>query len=82
MTVDVLEFLGGTATVGHNDGSSKASDWLIPLRWAQKAGSDWPSAVLASFLRLAVAALQASQTDSEGSHVDAWFCVNRCTLDG
>lgn len=34
------------------------------LRWAQEAGSDWLTAVLASFLRLAVAALQASQTDS------------------
>lgn len=52
-----------TTTVGHNDGSSKASDWLIPLRWAQKAGSYWLKAVVASFLRLAVAALQASQTD-------------------
>ncbi len=62
-TVDAFEFLGGTTSVGHNDGSSKASDWLIPLRWAQKAGSDWLTAVLASFLRLAVAALQASQTD-------------------
>lgn len=52
-----------TTTVGHNDGSSKASDWLSPLRWAQKAGSDWLNAVLASFLRLAVAVLQVSQTD-------------------
>lgn len=48
------------STVGHNDGSSEASDWLIPLRWAQTAASDWLSAVLASFL---VAALQASQTE-------------------
>lgn len=53
-----------TATVGHNDGSSEVSDWLIPLRWAQEAASDWLTAVLASFLRLAVVAPQASQTDS------------------
>lgn len=52
-----------TTTVGHNDGSSEASDWLSPLRWAQKTGSDWLYDVLASFLRLAVAVLQVSQTD-------------------
>lgn len=49
-----------TTAVGHNDGSSEASDWLIPLRWAQKTCFDWLAALLASFLRLAVAALQAS----------------------
>lgn len=51
------------ATVGHNDGSSEASDWLTPVRWAQEVACDWLSAVLASFLWLAVAAPQASRTD-------------------
>ncbi|KAK5911299.1 hypothetical protein CgunFtcFv8_005488 [Champsocephalus gunnari] len=70
------------STVGHNDGSLEDADWLTPMRWAQTAASDW---LLASFLKLSVAALQASQSDgpyAEGSHVDAWFCVKRCTLDG
>lgn len=63
LTVMTLWMCYSAATVGHNDGSSEASDWLMPLRWAQEAASDWPSAVLASFLGLAVAAPQASQTD-------------------
>lgn len=32
-------------TVGHNDGSSKVADWLIILRWAQRAASDWLDSV-------------------------------------
>ncbi|KAF6737891.1 hypothetical protein FQA47_023674 [Oryzias melastigma] len=36
-----------TARVGHNDGSREASDWLIPLRLAQEAASDWAVAALA-----------------------------------
>ncbi|KAF3833837.1 hypothetical protein F7725_025041 [Dissostichus mawsoni] len=46
------------STVGHNDGSLEAADWLTPMRWAQTAASDW---LLASFLKLSVAALQASE---------------------
>lgn len=74
-----------TATVAHNDGSSEVSDWVIPLRLAQGVAPDWLTAVLAFFLRLAVVAPQDSQTRQSvrgGCHVDAWFCVNRCTSDG
>lgn len=64
MTIMTLWMCYTTVTVGHNDGSSEASDWLTALRWAQEAACDWLTAALASFLGLAVAALQASQTDS------------------
>lgn len=36
-----------TARVGHNDGSREGSDWLIALRLAQEAASDWAVAALA-----------------------------------
>lgn len=60
----VLSGRQNSTTVGHNDGSSEASDWLISLRWAQKTASYWLNAGVASLPRLAVAASQASQTDS------------------
>lgn len=63
LTVMTLWTCYSAATVGHNDGSSQASDWLTPLRWAREAASDWLSAVLASFLGLAVAAPQAARSD-------------------
>lgn len=50
-----------------------------PLNWAQKAPSDWLITALASFLRLAVATLQAPQTDrlyAEGAMFMLGFVSN------
>lgn len=57
------------AEVGHDDEGSEASDWLTPLRYAQKTASDWLGVVLASFLGLALAPLLAS-TLTEGLYTE------------
>lgn len=57
-----------TTAAGHNDESSGASDWLIPLRQAKKAACDWLDVALAAFPGLvAPQASLAERLDPEGA---------------
>lgn len=74
-----ISFLQKTE-VGHDDESSEASDWLTPLRHAEKRASDWLERP--SWGGLALAAPLALRTDRgtsfhRGSHVDVRISVSR-----
>lgn len=74
-----------TTTLGHNDGSSDATDWLIPSALGTEGwlglAEGRRSILSAAGGGSCLAGFADRQTVRWGSHVDVGCDINRCALD-